>query len=112
MGARALKGFVIGSIVGVVVGSTIPAFGVFSWVSGSTLHNANRNFQLGYVAGVDDTVQTIVGNRASMSDLKQKAGCLTKHHSSLGLGSFGDWALTLPRGEPAPAASLILGRAC
>ena len=112
MHAQALKGFFVGSVVGAILGSTIPAFAVFAWVSGSTLHDANRNFQLGYVAGVDDTVQTIVGNSASMGDLRKKAGCFVKHHSSLGLGSFGDWALTLPRGEPAPAASLILGRAC
>lgn len=112
MGAQGLKGFFVGSIVGVLLGSTVPAFAVFGWVSGSTLQNANRNFQLGYVAGVDDTVQSVVGSSAPASEVRQKAGCFAKHHSSLGLGSFGDWALTLPRGGPTSAASLMIARAC
>lgn len=109
---RALKGFLAGSVVGMVLGNALAAFAIISWVDGSSLQNANRNFQLGYVAGVDDTIQTIVDRRASMSDLKQQADCFTKHHSSLGLGAFADWALTLPRGDPTSAARLMLHRAC
>jgi hypothetical protein len=112
MGAPALKGFFVGSMVGLVLGSTIPASAFLGWVAGSTLQNTNRNFQLGYVAGVDDTVQAIVNSTTPMSALKRKADCFAKHHSSLGLGTFGDWALTLPRGDPMGAASLIIRRAC
>ena len=83
-------------MVGLVLGSTIPAFAAFGWVAGSSLQNANRNFQLGYVSGVDDTVQAIVDGTTPMSYLRQKADCFAKHHSSLGLGAFGDGALSLP----------------
>lgn len=112
MGAHALKGFLVGSMAGVVLGAIIPAFAAFGWVGGSSLQSANRNFQLGYVAGVDDTVQAIADGSTPLSALKQKAACFAKHHSSLGLGAFGDWALTLPRGDPMTAASLMIGRAC
>jgi len=110
--APARRGLVVGAIAGLMLGSVVPAFAVFAWVGGSTLQNANRNFQLGYVAGVDDAVQGFIDGRIPVSALKQKADCLAKHHSSLGLGSFGEWALTLPRGESASAASLIIRRAC
>jgi hypothetical protein len=107
-----LKGFLVGPIIGLVLGSAIPALAAFGWVGGSSLQDATRNFQLGYVAGVDDAVQAIVDRSAPMSYLKQRADCLAKHHSSLGLGPFGDWALTLPRGEQMSAARLIIQRAC
>lgn len=112
MGTQALKGFFVGSMIGLALGSTIPAFAVFDWVGGSALQSTNRNFQLGYVAGVDDTVQTIADSGTPLASLKQKAKCFAKHHSSLGLGSFADWALTLPRGNPQSAARLMIERAC
>jgi hypothetical protein len=112
MSVQALKGFLVGLMVGLVLSGAIPAFAAFGWVGGSALQNANRNFQLGYVAGVDDTVQAIVDRNAPMGYLKQKADCFAKRHSSLGLGTFGDWALTLPRGDPMTAAGLIMRRAC
>lgn len=112
MRMQGLKGLILGLAAGLVLGSTVPASAVFSWVAGSTLQGANRNFQLGYVAGVDDAVQSIVGSKVPSDTLKQKADCLAKHHSSLGLATFGDWALTLSGTERTAAAGLILQKAC
>jgi hypothetical protein len=109
---RTLRVFLLGAVAGVIVGGAGPAFAVLGWVGGSALARADRNFQLGYVAGVDDAVQTITSDRLPMSAVTRQAACLAKHHSSLGLKAFGDWALALPQGEPENAARLIIGRAC
>lgn len=103
---------IVSSLAFVLVGATA-AFAVAGFVTMEKFSSSPPLFQFGYVAGVSDMNDAVIG-RAGQPDTTKFMICLQKMTDNMAMGQIVDWVLSLNRVEkPATqAADAMLVNAC
>lgn len=104
---------IVGIVVGVILGSTVPVYGVGGWFNGKSVATGQGSFLMGYVAGTSDALEAIVDASPSAAYLKEKLACLNDPKKSENIKTLSDWADQLLRKfTTQQAASVIISQAC
>ena len=108
--------FLVGVVIGLILGSIAPTMA--SFYNNFEMPQQSRPFQLGFVAGAHDMLETVdkfAGNRGAAETVQwvhSQVACLRNHGAAL--GDLTDWAGRQWVGETVryTASSIILDNAC